>query len=205
MKHKKIIIWLLLASALVANSSFAAFCSLRDPVVAITSLFGTSVTYRSYVESVTEEHRQQVQNQIPFRLHRSEIGQHTLFMVFDGMRPVGFVQARSELTEWGLMEIAWAIELDMTIKDFFFQRCRSPICKSPDIEDLKSTLIGKSVSELAALLDKDGNLIYTAGSYPEQLAPLAQLIVQSAMKTLTLSQIAWSEDLNSFSNSFDNK
>ncbi|MCU7943665.1 MAG: hypothetical protein KZQ87_13395, partial [Candidatus Thiodiazotropha sp. (ex Cardiolucina cf. quadrata)] len=156
MRRSTLIIVLALLHITAAPAVFGAYCSLRDPVAAIKSLYNTSKQYRSLVAPITEQHRQSVKQRLPFTLHRSEIGKHTLYMVLDGNKPIGFVQARSELADWGLIEIGWAINFDMTINGLFFQRCRSPDCNKALSDKLSTLLSGKSFSEIRQLLNSDG-------------------------------------------------
>lgn len=196
MKNNRWLRLLLLPLFLLPVSvAFAAFCSLRDPVAAITELYGEQVTYRSIVSSITNADRMAVKQRLPFTLHRSEVGKHTLYVVYRGESAEGFVQARSELARWGLMEIAWSIRTDMTIGGFFYQRCRGSVCRSPAMADLHSLLAGKNFNQLQALLTDDGNqLRQTDIHFPDELSDIALLTIRSALKTIAITEISWSLD-----------
>lgn len=176
----------------------AAYCSLRDPVAAIRQLYPDSNQYRSLVQVVSADARDEISERLPFTLHFNEIGQHTLFLALDNKRAVGFVHARSELSEWGIIELAWAINLDLSIEGVSFQRCRSPRCTEQFAATLSSDLQGKSFAEIRGLLNDNGNQLEPAlvRRYQHD-APLALSVVRSALKTLAVTEISWAEDVAS--------
>ena len=190
-------IWVILA--LHCSVGHAAYCSLRDPVAAITTLYGPGVTHRSIVASITREDRVAVKHRLPFTLHRSEVGRHTLYVIYRDQSPLGFVQARSELAEWGLMEIAWAINVDLTIGDFFYQRCRGGGCELSVIRHLHLLLAGKNFKQLQQLLSDDGSrLVNEAAALPGEIHEVALLTIRSALKTIAITDISWSKELQPF-------
>ncbi|MEW8064367.1 MAG: hypothetical protein ACH255_15355 [Candidatus Thiodiazotropha sp.] len=196
MRLSTLMIALAMLHIAAAPAAFGAYCSLRDPVAAIQALYQSSNKYRSIVAPITEQHRQSVKQRLPFTLHRSEIGKHTLYMVFDGNRPIGFVQARSELAEWGLIEIGWGINFDMTINGLFFQRCRSPNCNKALSEKLSALLSGKSFIEIRQLLNSDGTQLRSdVASTFKNYQDLALLTIRSALKTIVITEIAWNEEV----------
>lgn len=175
---------------------YAAFCSLRDPHVAISTLYNDRVNYRSVVNTIADKDRDEVKRRLSFTLHRNEIGKHTLFLIFDKDLPMGFVQARSELSEWGVMEIAWAINLDMTIRDFFYQRCRSSDCRAENIADIRHLIKGKSFSQLQAILNEsEVKETVTLNDSRLRLNAISLLTIQSALKTIAITEITWQQDI----------
>ncbi|ARN74664.1 hypothetical protein [Oceanicoccus sagamiensis] len=185
--------------ALYCTVGQAAYCSLRDPVAAITALYGAGVNHRSIVASITSEDRVAVKKLLPFTLHRSEIGRHTLYVIYRDQAPLGFVQARSELAEWGLMEVAWSINVDLTIGGFFFQRCRGEGCELAAIRHLHILLAEKNFKELQQLLSDDGSRLVNEGAaLPDEIHPIALLTIRSALKTIAITDISWSKELRSF-------
>ena len=175
----------------------AAFCSLRDPVSAIQMLYEQGYEYRSVVTSITEEDRASVKEKLSFTLHQSEVGKHTLYVLYKDKKHVGFLQARSEWAKWGLIEIAWGINVDRSIKGFYYQRCRSPECNDHTIKNISSVLENKSFEELQALLSANGEELSPAGKAAFKVAPqLALLTLHSALKTLAITDISWKNDIN---------
>ncbi|WDE08570.1 hypothetical protein SG34_032115 [Thalassomonas viridans] len=178
------------------STANAAFCSLRDPNIAISNLYDDQVTFRSMVSVITDKDRDAVSERLPFTLHRNEIGKHTLYVILKDKKAAGFVQARSELSDWGVIEIAWAINLDMTIRDFFFQRCRSSLCRSDKVAELHQLVQGKTFHELRDLLNSAGEIDFSLLDEDlSEIAHILQLIVQSALKTIAVTESAWQHDI----------
>lgn len=199
-RNISVIIALTLLSLCYSIKADAAFCSLRDPVTAIQSLYNGNYQYRSVVATVTEQDRAAVKKQLPFTIHQNEVGKHTLYIVSENNKPIGFLQARSEWAKWGLVEIAWAINKDKSIKGFYFQRCRSPQCNDAVSRDINAVLKNKTFSELSLLLNHDGKALSTAGKKLFQKAPsIALLAVRSALKTLLVTDLSWEKQLSTLS------
>ncbi len=192
-----------------------AFCALRDPAEAIQKLYPQSSTYRSVVRTIDESVRQEVSAKVPpHALHFSELGRHTLYMVFQGDNPMGYVHVRSEQSEWGLVEIAWAIDMDMKIADFTFQRCRNRYKSTIESDSFKNQIKGKDFEQMKALLVAEQFTLRTDALVVEPKAvPLAQVLVRCGIKTLLVTELAWREEIvknelldtarSSFSNTVD--
>jgi len=175
----------------------AAYCSLRDPVIAINALYPDSEGHRSIVRPISQETRQLISNELPFTLHFNEIGKHTLYVAHKENQTIGFVHARSELSKNGIIEIAWAINLDMSVNGFFFQRCRLPECNGSLPQQLSQHLKGKSFDELLQMLDKtSANLIPSMQLQYGTKSDLVLSIIRSALKTISVTQKAWREDID---------
>lgn len=195
-----ILILTLIVQLFVITQVYAAFCSLRDPVSAIQMLYEQGSEVRSIVVNITEKNRSSVKELIPFTIHQSEVGKHTLYVVYKDSEHKGFLQARSELAKWGLVEIAWAINIDRSIKGFYYQRCRSPQCNEPITKHINNVIQGKSFSQLKALLSESGETLSPDGIESFKYAPtLALLTLRSALKTLAITDISWKEDIGKLS------
>ena len=70
-----------------STNAHSAFCSLRDPVSAIQHMYGNDYQYRSVVASVTEQDREALKQRLPFTIHQSEVGKHTLYVLFKENEP----------------------------------------------------------------------------------------------------------------------
>ncbi len=188
---------IMLLSLLGQNVYAVAFCSLRDPVAQIAQLYPNKTNQLSIVKTVDTQIRNQVKLALPSNdLHFSELGEHTLYVAMNNNEALGFVHVRSEQSQWGLVEIVWALDKNLKIKDFSFQRCRSPKKNIINDENFKNVFIGKSYQDLKALLSNDGvtanNLLLDkAKSAPE----LASVVLRCALKTLLITKILWGEEL----------
>lgn len=142
--------------SLVQQVDARAFCALRDPISSIRLLFPESSKHHSIVRAINSDVRDKISERLPFTLHFNELGKHTLYVVDDEKQTVGFVHVRSELTQWGLVEIAWGLNPDLTVRSVHFQRCRIPDCEGKHLVDVLDLTIGKSYGELLKYISEDG-------------------------------------------------
>ncbi|MGB2741302.1 MAG: hypothetical protein WBC60_12205 [Cognaticolwellia sp.] len=199
-KKANIIIILFTIEMLTLGRVNAAFCSLRDPISAIQILYNEGYEFRSLVTTVTEEDRMTVKKRLPFTIHQSEVGKHTLYILYKDNTHAGFLQARSEWAKWGVVEIAWAINVDRSIRGFYFQRCRSPQCNDVTAESINRIVQNKNFTQLRALLSESGDSLSPEGRDSFKQAPsLALLTLRSALKTLAITDISWGKDIKHLS------
>jgi hypothetical protein len=179
------------------NSHSKAFCALRDPVAQIYQLYPQADSYRSIVRTIDENTRQKAMKLLPGQqLHIDELGRHTLYVAMKKEQPIGIVHVRSEQSRWGLIEIAWALDLNLTVIDFDFQRSRALGQQIVKQQSFKQLLIGKNFAQLSEYIDQQGNLINPQFNFQAQKAPeLAKVVLVNALKTLLVTQLAWSQEL----------
>jgi hypothetical protein len=171
-----------------------AYCALRDPLSALELHFSERTSHRSVVREVRKEHQQTLGSTSALSLRNAELGQHTLYVAFAHAETLGYIHTRSEKGRFGLIEIAWIIRPDMTIDSFQYQRCREPSRGVVELSDLEELISGKSALELGSLLDSTGAL--TPGLLPSLIGydrTLAQVTVQSAIKTLIITELVWED------------
>ncbi len=182
--------------ATVKQSFGQAYCALRDPTKRIYESYPDATSYRSLVRTVDQEVRQHVSQKLPFTIHFNELGRHTLYLPVKGDQPIGLVHARSEASNWGLSEIVWSLNPDLTVKDFQFQRCRSRKRSAVETDAFKRQLIGKEFRQLKAMLSEDGNSlaegkVTTSADSKE----LAAIVIRSALKTIAVTEFTWKQEL----------
>lgn len=169
-----------------------AYCSLRDPVSAIQEFFPNMTDYRSLLGSVEIDVRERLNDELSYDMHFNEFGKHTLYLVYSGRAPIGLVQARSEKGDWGLDEIAWALDVEMKIRDFRYQRSRSQGRDEIEQQRFKNELIGKDFQALKDMLTEDGTRLVNP---PEHLSheaeALAATVIRSALKTILVTETVW--------------
>ena len=175
-----------------------AYCALRDPVGSIYELFPEAANYRSIVKVVGNDARAAIAANLPLDLHFNELGKHTIYAALKGDLPIGLVHARSESDRWGLTEVVWALDLDLRIVDFRFQRCRNPTRRLLEDSGFRSQLQGKSYPEIRGMLSDDAEH-FRAGSYnpSEDIADLALVVIRSALKTILVTATVWENELRS--------
>jgi hypothetical protein len=170
-----------------------AYCALRDPVRAIQEFFPDAPSYRSIVREVTEEHRKKIGKELPFNIHRNELGRHTLYAVFgEGRALRGFVHVRSERGRWGLSEFAWSLDGQLKVKGLRFQRTRGSARAFLESEQFISQVRGKSLDQLKTLFVRsDGTIKKDALKVPTQYRGEAETALRSLMKTMIVTRIVW--------------
>lgn len=197
---KTLVITLITAILLLISidTQSKAFCALRDPVAQIYQLYPQADGYRSLVRTIADDTRQQVKQRIPgHELHADELGRHTLYVAMKNDQPIGIVHVRSEQSRWGLIEIAWAIDLNLNIKDFNFQRSRALGNEIVLGQQFKSLIIGKNFANLSTYIDKSGKLSHQEFTLKAQQAPeLSYVVLINGLKTLLVTEIAWAVELN---------
>ncbi len=183
---------ILLAGVVAPSYAGAPYCSLRDPSHQIYDMYPTATGYRSVVREISNETQVAVGKQIPFSLLQGELGQHTLYVPVDEGDPLGYIQIRSELTEWGLAEIVWALNVEREVVDFRFQRCRGRACKTVLDKGLREMLQGLDQAALIALLDGEGQLQEPrAAAMTDDERLLASVVTRSAIKVIAVIESGW--------------
>lgn len=173
-----------------------AFCDLRDPTQQIYELYPNATAYRSLVDEVDQQVKQDVSDLLPFNLHARELGKHTLYVALEDEQPLGLVHVRSEASRWGLIEIVWSLDLDLKVQDFRFQRCRDRGCRALSQGEFNTLLEGKTLAELKSEFgpEADGpppGLEAAVGAHIE----LASAVIRSAMKTLLITDLVWGQEI----------
>lgn len=174
-----------------------AFCALRNPITSIQQMYPEATTYRSIVRTIDRDIRKTVAERLPpHTLHFGELGRHTLYVPMAGQRPLGLVHVRSEESKWGLIEIAWALDFELRIEGFLFQRCRDKTKSVLEEEGFQSQLKGKNFEELKQLwLADDGELDPRKWNIPESAKMLGNAVVRCGLKTILVTDLAWEEDI----------
>lgn len=182
--------------ALSLRADAQALCSLRDPQKQIFRLFPEADSYRSIVRTVGKDARKSVSESLPFTLHFNELGRHTLYVAHKGSRPLGFVHVRTEAGRWGLVEVAWAFDLELRIVGFEFQRCRDRAKKDLERPAAREALLGLSFSGLRERLDADAKQLQKGKlPVPSSADGLAVTLIRNGLKTIAVTENVWSADV----------
>ena len=194
-----IVFWLSLAASIIVPEYAMGkpFCSLRDPTQQIFNVFPQATNYKSVVHNIDNQAKKELLSQHDFTIHSKEIGRHTVFFALQNEIPLGLIHVRTESGIWGLTEIVWALDMDLNIIDFNFQRCRGSSCKSIEDGEFKGQLKGKSLSDVLGLLKASGENLYDNNADAPLLAKesLAQAVLRSAVKTIIITDKIWREDI----------
>ncbi len=173
-----------------------AYCALRDPNRQIFELFPQADSFRSIVRTIGEATRQDVAERLPFTLHFNELGRHTVYVAQKEGQTLGLVHVRSEASRWGLVEVAWAFDLDLRVHGFLFQRCRDRSKPLFELSEVRSRVNGKNFAELEELLEPDGMALRAeALPLPERGLALGTALVRNGLKTIATTESAWADDI----------
>ena len=173
------------------TASAQAYCALRDPVRRVYELFPEADSYRTIIATVGPEHRQFLEDNLPFAHHFNEFGRHSLYVAIRDSEPLGLIHVRSERGRWGLVEVCWALDLDLNVRGFEFQRCRDPQGDALIASQFAKSLVGADLDTLKSRLEGGGYI----ASLPESLQPLAETVLRSGLKTVILTQDVWQDEL----------
>ena len=173
-----------------------AYCALRDPVFAMQAFYPDFSSFRSFPGVVGPELYDELNEHLPYETHFNEFGKHTLYVAYDGDQALGIVHARTEKGDWGLDELVWSFNVDMTVQDFRFQRSRSKWKAEIESPEFKALLQGKGFHELKALLSMDGmNFVDGSARLTKGAEGLAAIAVRSALKTMIVTEYVWGQEL----------
>jgi hypothetical protein len=153
--------------------------------------FPEANSYSRIVRDVRMEARRAIEQQLPFKVHFQELGEHALLVAFRAQKPVGLVYVRSEEAEWGLTEIAWYLTLDLRVIDFEFRRGRSPHLEALRNSQWRRDLIGRDFDGLTELVRR-GDAALTGA--PRGAERLARTLLRSATKAIVVTRTVWAEE-----------
>ena len=187
----------LICAALTQSLEAAPFCALRDPIESVYELFPGSTGYRSIVRRVEPSIRETIASAVPFTVHAREIGKHTLYVALQDAAPLGYLHARTEESQWGMMEITWALGLDLSIQGLNFQRCRDPGCQKLLDTRFLEVLDGRRLDQLVGTdFEQTAASIMTEAGIPagdHDLQVLVVAILKSAIKTQIITADVWAD------------
>jgi len=159
----------------------------------VFTAFPEADSYRRIVRDVDQQARTTIERALPFKVHFDELGPHTLLVAFRGRQPVGLLYLRSEESEWGLTEIAWALSLDLRVLGFQFLRGRSRHIHELQSSGFAKLLVGRDLTQLVEVLAKEGkrdpNLV------PAGAEDLARTMLRSGIKALLVTDTVWRDEI----------
>lgn len=182
-------------AALLVVALPASAQELSAPQQSVFAAFPAADGYQVILRNVDAGARQRVEGRLPFRVHLKEIGQHAVYVAVRGRTPLGIVYLRREDDAFGLTEVEWAITLDLRVAGCRFQRTRNRFQKAFEESEFARLLVGRSATQLAALIDADGNLTPAAQGVPDGAEELAAAMARSALKALTVIDEVWGREV----------
>jgi hypothetical protein len=168
---------------LAVNVYAIAYCAIREPVSIIQEFFPSYTSYQTMEGNIDESVRQEILGTLP-ESHFQEIGTHSLYVVYKGKLLIGFVHARTEKGVFGLDEIIWVMNPDMTMRTFRYQKNRSGSLSQGQMQKLATIL---TASDLTDLIDARENA---------DLNKRDEVIIMSAIKALFVTKALWPDAEN---------
>lgn len=182
---------LVAATVLLAVGLPAQVVKLENPQRSVFSSFPDADSYQVIRRDVDVRARKQIEARLPFRVHFDEIGLHSHYVALRGRRPVGMIYAQREETMFGMATVEWAFTTDLRVSGFRFQYVRSKHRGALENSAFVRKLKGKSLDELVALLDAEGQLLRTADGVSTAAQGLAASVVRSGAKSLAVLDVVW--------------
>jgi len=197
MTVRRILLILVGATAVFTHvsASAQAFCSLRDPNSYVRDFFPDSSSYKSIVRTISRDVAKKITSEKGVEFDPREFGNHTLYVAYKEKKIVGFLQAHSEVVDWGVAEVVWSVDQDGRLLKFGFQRCRSPERKAVEAEKVQKLFRGLSEEALRSKLAKEGvDGILRAAGLSIRSKKLVEGISNGALKMQVLLRSVWAEE-----------
>lgn len=184
--------WIL--TAMPSSAEAQAFCALRDPHTAIAELFPEATTHRSMVRRLGRGEQVELQQRFSEDLPNYEFGEHTVYAVFRGPEPLGVVHVRSEKGTWGLLEVAWALDLDLRVQAFRLQRGHEPGAADLMAGEFPDRMKGMGLDDLSREKTLGQESFLLAG-LPKEQKRFGATLVQAAPRAIAATRVGWASEL----------
>ena len=180
--------------SLVTPEARAAKCALCQPNRDIYSLFPEATSYRTVDGRVDEDTRKSIEGSLGRKLAFGDLGKTSMCVVFKDKAPLGFVHARSEIGRYGAIQLVWAIDLDLRVKELWVRRSREKNTARLRRAEFRDKILGKGWRELRSYLADA-----SAASTPSLTDATWKLIEEKALlsgtKTLLMVERAFGSTL----------
>jgi hypothetical protein len=149
--------------------------------------------YSSIARDVGPTHRRTIEQRLPFKVHFNELGEHSLLVAYRSRRPVGLVYQRTEESDWGLVDIAWHVSLDLRV--FGFEITRGLGRDAKEIADslFAEQLAGSTFDEVCARLAAHQEALRGEDASPR--GQLTRTVLRSAAKALAVTSAVWRHEV----------
>ncbi len=172
----------------------AANCALRKPCRQIYQIFPDATRHRTVVATVDDDVKRRIEEVLGSPLTRTDLGKHTAYVVLKGRVPIGFVHARTENGKRGSVELVWAMDLDLTIRDFRVQHSHENHTELIKTDAFRETMTGRDLAGLRTMLtvgNDDVNLAMLG--LPQSARSIAHCVVLCGIKTRIITELAFAD------------
>ena len=185
-----------LVAVAITESAPAANCALRNPRRQIEEIFPDYTNLKSVIATIDKDLKAEIERVLGSELTISDVGKHTAYIVLKGDVPIGIVHARTETGARGSIELVWAMDLDMRIKDFRVQRSRDKHTDVIKSDDFRNQMAGRDLSDLRKLLTAGNDDIDLAAlEIPASARAIAHAAVLCGVKTRIITDEAFHETI----------
>jgi len=181
----------MLTAFLTGSAHASDLGSIESPLALARSLFPGAERCEPQVRSINSSRAKVISTLLPKSVPYHELGERVVYSVRGQSTPLGLLHVRHETGEWGLIEIAWQLNLDLTVRDFTLLRCRETERNTIESPEFRALLQGKDLKALSQLLDDNGALDTEAISLPANAHRFARTLIASALKSLAANQVGW--------------
>jgi hypothetical protein len=151
-----------------------------------------STGFRTDILEITAENATKLPADLPFVFDRREVTRHPLHVVLRQGEVIGYVQARTQATRWGLTEFVWALDSRFNLLDFRVQRSREPGAASLASSQLGRGLRGLSLPEVRRRWSQSWiEELQTKNGLPADDRQLVEAAVAAGAKTIWLATEIW--------------
>ena len=180
----------------IGQAAPAANCSLRQPRRQIEQIFPDFTNIRSIDAAIDKELKARIETVLGSELSISDVGKHTAYIVLRDGVPIGIVHARTETGSRGSIELVWAMDLDMRIKDFRVQGSREKHTDVIRSDAFRDKLVGRDLGELRGLLTAGNDDIDLAAlGVPASARKIAHVTVLCGVKTRIITDEAFARTI----------
>lgn len=172
---------------MIAPAAHAANCALRNPDRQIYEIFPDATAYRTVVSTVNHQQMTLIKERYGIDLDFADHGKHTLYIVMKDGIPIGFVHARIEVGVRGSVELVWALDLEMRIRDFRVQRSREKYSNTIKSDSFRDILLGRDMRALGELVRPDGEADLDRLGLPAEAQDIANCVITCGLKTLSVT------------------
>ena len=189
----------LVGTALAAASGVSAQganCALRNPDRQIYQIYPEATSYRSVMAIVDADLKLTIEQALGSELSIADLGKHTAYVVLKDGVPIGLVHARTEAGKRGSIELVWAMDLDMSIRDFRVQRSRDKHTDVIKSDAFREKMIGLDLAGIRGLLTAGNDDIDLAAlQLPSSARSIAHTAVMCGVKTKLITELAFRDSI----------
>jgi len=183
---------LVLVLAGAGQAGAQTFCSVREPSRLIREMFPRHTGFRTEMLEITAQTASTLPADLPCVFDRREVTRHPLFIVMEGERIAGYVQARTQPTRWGLTEYVWALDAQLALLDFRVQRSREPGADQLGQSRLAAVLRGLTLDQMRQRWSAEWLRELQSRKGQGDVCPtLVEGAVAAGVKTIWLTQEIW--------------